>query len=214
MNNKTLLGISLTAAFAATMIFAQYAMANGDDHLEIVESAIAVSGDGTVLKASVTTEGPISQNGSDGAFGYGFLTNGTSNVLALTTHLCASDSPVQGDAKDRVCPDVVALAGLGNDPVEEHDDATFHAHVLDLKDATQDCKDATGNVSALEVDLASTVSTGNKVSPDWPVKVSGKTIMVGNVDTSDLDDSGVEAVVSFGIVPITSGSAITNLCLI
>ena len=73
----------------------------------------------------------------------------------------------------------------------------------------------TGN-SGLEVDVASSLATNGGVpgvSPDYPIKVSGKTITVGNVPVSVLNDDTVDAVASFEIVGLATGNTITNLCL-
>jgi hypothetical protein len=212
MKTKAILGISFAAAFAVTMIFAQYANAGSDGHLNIEESSVTVSGDGANLEARITVEGPISINGNDGAFGYGLLNDGTNNVLALTTHLCASDSTEQGAAKK--CDATIGLdAVISSADREDHNDAAFHAHVLDLKGVVNTSSCSTVDGSTTEVDIASS-GASNNVSPDWPVHVSGKHITVENVDTSELGDNGVEVVVSFGITPIwDNNGSITNLCL-
>ena len=164
---------------------------------------------------TITTEGPIKNNGQLGAYGYGLITDGGAgnNVLALTTHMCASDSPVQGNADDDRCPNPVGLLDFAF--TQANDGPLFHAHILDLKAATAECAAVEGS-AGLEVDVASSLATNGGVpgvSPDYPIKVSGNTITVGNVPTSVLNDDSVEAVASFEIVGLATGNTITNLCL-
>lgn len=186
-------------------------------HLSISETQVtyATDDDGTIFKGEITTEGKIPTNGEKNAFGYGFLTDGGNSVLALTTHLCASDSPYQGNAPNSKCPNPVGL--LDEDFTKTHDGAIFHPHVLDLMPYTQACKDATGLDDGLEVDVATSLATNGGlagVSPNYPVHVSGNTIRVGNVPVDVLGDpSAVPGIVSFEIVGVATGSSLTNLCL-
>lgn len=210
-NQKVIFGLVFSVAVAAAMMLSQTAIAasNTPGYLKITESSATTSGNN--LKVSVNTERPIPKDGREGAFGYGFLTNGLSNVLAVTTHLCASDSLVQGAAPASKCPNPVGISALvGN--FADHDDETFHAHVLDLKPAGTECA-STYSSADLEVDFASTVGSGNNVSPSWPTSGSGKKLVVEKINPADFDDVGVEAVVSFEILPIVSGTEITNLCI-
>jgi len=204
MFSKTILAGSLIAIFAVSM-FAQNAIATG--HLTIDEwKAKTYKKDPSKLRIELETDAPIPVDGSAGAFGYGFITNGFNNVLALTTHQCASDSLVQGSAGTN-CPVTYFLGNVN--PPEEHNDATFHAHVLDLKNPTSACDDYDA-----EVDVASTINTGNNVSPNWEVEVNNNQIEVSKVPISDLGDGTVEAAVAFIIVPVVDGNnQITNLCL-
>lgn len=192
---------------------------NGDgSHLDIDKTQVtyATDDDETIFKGEITTTGKIPTNGEANAFGYGFLTAGGDSVLALTTHLCASDSPYQGNAPNSKCPNPVGL--LDEDFTKTHDGALFHPHVLDLMSYTQACKDATGLDDGLEVDVATSLADNGGVagvSPDYPVHVYGKTIRVGNVPVDVLGDpTAVPSIVSFEIVGVATGSSLTNLCLI
>ncbi|MDH3279467.1 MAG: hypothetical protein OEM17_04780 [Nitrosopumilus sp.] len=174
------------------------------------------------IDVTFETEGDIPENGSEGAFGYGLVT-GTikgglpENVLALTTHLCASDSLEQGNAPVEDCPDgVIGLLealGFPEGTNEVHDDATFHAHILDLKPSTDAC-DVDGSLG-LEVDLQRTLQTQNNVSPDYDVDVDSESITVSDVPRGDLKSSSFKKASSlyFGITPQFEGNTITNLCL-
>jgi hypothetical protein len=232
MNTKTILGISLTAAFAVSMILAQSAIAMSENALpgyrDIAgfDSSTATVNEVDFFKATINTDNPVVHNGQKGAYGFGIFTDGSSTALALTTHMCASDTLVQGNAPDARCPNTIGLLDALFEPGLNavHDDATFHAHMLVV----------TGNLSSntagFETDCSSVPNTFAKVdlggsvayqgaaylSPDWPVKVMGKTIMVGNVpvDAFEGDPEILDAVVSFGIGPEwNQAGTITALCL-
>ncbi|MGG7054338.1 hypothetical protein [Nitrosomonas sp. ANs5] len=172
--------------------------------------------------------GPVPTEGSLGAIGYGVITGVNNdgypeNVLALTSHLCVADSLVQGPA-GHVCGDntIGLLAALFGIDDEEHNDATWHAHFLDLKPATDICLAATGSSSLdLEVDLARTLATRNNVSPDNEVIVEngnkpGPTVSVQNLNLQDFHNAAFRKAmpVSFRIVAhADDNKTVTNLCL-
>jgi len=248
MNRKTMLGISLAATFAVSMIFATNAVAAGS-HLDISQDATKyqVNSKG-VGKLLIHTEGKIPTDGSADAFGYGVVTGATAdgpeNVLALTTHKCASDHPFQSNASDEDCPDalgVLTLLTLGAILDENHDGADMHAHILDLKPATQACMDAGSPADGgLEVDIPRTLAgldlPGNPFSDDatdhpnnliagvsggYDVKVVGPNLQVRQIPSTDLFGTEAIAIVSFGIVPLDNGALtppndgnIDQLCLI
>jgi len=217
MTKKILFGVSLATLFAISVIFAQSVTAEDDkpDYLKIKDTSVTylADEDGTFLKAEIKTEGKIKETG---AYGYGLLTDGGNNVLALTTHMCASDSPYQGNAPDKKCPNPIGL--LDEDFTRDNDGKDFHAHVLDLMPYTSACKTATGLPNGFEVDVANSINTNGGVagvSPDYPVKASGETIRIGNVPTDVLGSpSTVPTIVSFEIVPVYTGSSLEHLCLI
>ena len=225
MNKKTILGISLTAAFAVSMIFTQSAFAGVpiDGFKTIDSTEVTKNNPANTVNVSFNTNGTIPTDGSEGAFGYGLIA-GTNdegqpeNVLALTTHLCVSDSFEQGDSG--VCGDTVAglLEALGfpEGSNEAHDDATFHAHVLDLKGIvdTSSCS-TVGNNIGLEVDLQRTLQSRNNVSPDYDVDVVDDEITVSDVPRKDIKSSNFKTATYayFGIVGFADGDTITNLCL-
>ncbi len=214
---RTIFAISLAAVFAFSLVVAQSADAGKKAGHLVTDTEVTIAeidGD-EFLKATITANGPIKNNGQLGAYGYGLITDGGAgnNVLALTTHMCASDSPVQGNVNDNRCPNPVGLLDFAF--TKANDGPLFHAHVLDLKAATSACAVVPGS-SGLEVDVASSLATNGGVpgvSPDYPIKVSGKTITVGNVPVSVLNDNTVDAVASFEIVGLATGNTITNLCL-
>ncbi|KEQ56122.1 hypothetical protein AAA799E16_01573 [Marine Group I thaumarchaeote SCGC AAA799-E16] len=105
MNTKAILGISFAAVFAVTMMFAPYVAAAGS-HLDI--KSVNVETDGSFANVEIKTKETIPVG--VGSFGYGVITafegGFPENVLALTTHVCAADSPVQGNV-DELGPDGV-----------------------------------------------------------------------------------------------------------
>jgi hypothetical protein len=172
MNTKTILGISLTAAFAVSMIFATDVLAAGS-HLDVQEDSKYQVNKAGVGKLIVHTEGKIPTDGSAGAFGYGVITGFVDhdndsmtdpvpeNVLALTTHKCVSDHPFQSNATDAECSSplgVLTLLTEGAIPDENHDGADMHAHILDLMTvvSTSSCTSHSG-LNGLEVDVVRTL---------------------------------------------------------
>lgn len=234
-NTKAILGISFAAVFAVAMIFAPNVSASGS-HLDITKSEYDVkAGSG---KLEIKTSGDIPTDGSAGAFGYGVITGfdsvGPANVLALTTHMCAADSPLQGP--DGNCPDgsvgvLTALTG-GDVTNEDHDGAEIHAHILDLKTATSDCSSVENSIG-LEVDLPRSLDgtpfgaqlvdfqdnnllagTGITGAGDYDIKVDDGEITVTGIPSADLAGDEALVIVSFGIHGIANDDAvITNLCL-
>jgi len=245
MNTKIILGISLAAAFVISMIASQSAIADGlPEYLQIKETKVTVvtDSDGNgILKAEIKTEDKIPKKGEAGAFGYGLATAGLFDgepVLALTTHICAADTPYQGDAKSKKCDNPVGLlqaltGGVLKDV--DHDGAKFHAHMLVLTKDTSatwaetggiaPACDDTDNTSFAQVNMTATLAynTANEsspgaldiISPDWTVKVHGDKIRVGNVPTDALPDSGVEGFAAYGIEGTDHNldGIIDNLCL-
>jgi len=110
---KTILGLSLAAVFAVSMLGSAYA----GGHLTIVDVEISKSEAGkNLLDIHITVGADIPETGS--AFGYGVVGNaGFNNVLALTSHSGILDHSSQ----------------------EDKDDGILHPHVLDLKAATDAC---------------------------------------------------------------------------
>ena len=239
INTKTILGISLIAAFAVSMIFTQNAIADPptDDHLVIDEFNFETF-EG-MAKAEIKVDTTIPRN--SGAFGYGVFTDDTvltNNVLALTSHVCAADSFVQGNipVEHKKCPfDPEGSIGVleflrdnagpqynmypAGEIDQQNDGSKIHPHILDLTGMGTPCSDAlvanslnAGDVT-VEVDAGS--SLDNDISPiAYDVKVEGKKLTVGNVPVSDLGGDTLQAVATFNIFPLHDGSSnITNLCL-
>lgn len=179
MNSKTILGISLAAIFA---ILVAIPLADAGGHLTITDSEVTVKNSST-LEAKIKVTGKIPTKGGS-LFGYGIITDltGFNNVLALTSHAGAFDHTSQSSASDPV----------------------FHAHILDLAGpGTIGDPCSTASYDAV-VNFVSSVSSGNNIDAQYPVSVGGNNIKVKNVPVSDLNDSGVEAIVAFTITGVGS----------
>lgn len=233
MNSKTILGISLAAVFAVSMIFAPNVTAAGS-HLDIKKVKLDV--DDGFAKVEIKTNGNIPVG--VGAFGYGIITafNGDGapeNVLALTSHVCAADSFNQGDTINELtaCPfspqgsigvlevlrDAFGFPFPAGEIDQANDGGLMHPHILDLTGYSDACKDATGMDEGVEVDVARTIGTFNNISPgDYDLKVGNKKISVKDIpiDAKNLMASDLLAYASFNIMPLEDGAGhITNLCL-
>jgi hypothetical protein len=118
MNDKMVLGLVVVAGFIGTIVAAP-ALAHTLESFLIIERAeVATNG---VLDATLITAGEIPTDGSEGAFGYGILTNDGDAILVATTHAGVLDS-------------------------EEQDyilDPTWHNHLVRLGDVEQ-CKEDPG----------------------------------------------------------------------
>ncbi|MGY5152364.1 MAG: hypothetical protein ACW9XA_08855 [Candidatus Nitrosopumilus sp. bin_6a] len=210
INKTVFLGVTFAALFAVMMV--SPAVADDSTHLDIEKAEVKEIADG--FKVEIKTGAEIPQDGSAGAFGYGVLTAGASNVLAVTTHKCASDSFEQGSADD--CDATVGLLRLFGGDESEHNDATFHPHILDLKvpDVGTFCAD---EGTSFEVDISGTVGTGNNVSPsNYELEVKDDKIeVIATMDESNVDPDGSSvAVASFNIIPNTDEDGlITHLCV-
>jgi len=197
--------------------FQPKALAGAPEPIEIEDASVKIKK--KFLTATIETEDNIPQDGSAGLYGIGILASGTNNVLAITSHLCASDSPLQSNAPDSICPDASAFGLLealtgGLLLNKDFDGADLHPHILDLKPADGYCATLPG--AALEVDFTSTLGSGNNVSPtDYFLKVKKDTIRInaplGGGDVTP-DGSGI-GIVSFQIGAEVTGSVITDLCV-
>src|ERR671914_1193038 len=92
MNDKIMLGLLIAAGFIGTTVAAP-ALAQALESFLIIEKA-EVSANGE-LEATLFTEGVIPTDGSEGAFGYGILTDDGNAILVSTTHAGVLDSEEQ-----------------------------------------------------------------------------------------------------------------------
>ena len=93
MNDKITLGLLVVAGFIGTIVAAPV-LATVTESFLVIESA-EVNVDDDELEAELTTEGEIPTDGSEGAFGYGILTNDGDAILVSTTHAGVLDSEEQ-----------------------------------------------------------------------------------------------------------------------
>lgn len=156
------------------------------EYLSLKKTEIEVESEGTAktLKLEIETQADIPVDGKSGAFGYAALSDAGNNVLVLVSHLPIDDSS------------------------HENPKSGFHAHILDLKEPSADCKGAN-----FEVDLEN--SAKNKAfDADYKYQVKGHEIDISDVPTADLGDAGVETVASFTLKPILDATQKpTHLCV-
>ena len=113
---KTILGLSLAAVFAVSMLGSVYAA--GHVFFDTVEVKKSEEGK-NLLDVHIKVQADIPETG---AFGYGLVGNfGFNNVLALTSHTWILDHSSQDNAADGI----------------------LHPHVLDLKAPTSACSSTT-----------------------------------------------------------------------
>ena len=173
MTKTVLLSILAATVFVLSMIMVPV---YSGGHLVIDETEAEVDDGELEAEIEVTADIPT---GGPMAFGYGIITGGFNNVLALTTHAGVLDHPSQSGASDPV----------------------FHAHVLDLAAAgtiSDPCTDEA------VVDFASSLSPLTNIGALYEVDVDDEEIEVEDVPVTDLSDATVEAFVAFIIT--TSGT--------
>jgi hypothetical protein len=115
MNDKIALGLLVVAGFIGTIITAPV-LATTIESFLIIESA-RVTVDDDELEAELTTEGEIPTDGTEGAFGYGILTNDGDAILVSTTHAGVLDSEEQNYILD----------------------PTWHNHFVTLNEGIEQC---------------------------------------------------------------------------
>jgi hypothetical protein len=120
MNDKMMLGLVVVAGFIGTIVAAP-ALAHSLEDFLIIKRAEVTTND--ELDATLITQGEIPTDGSEGAFGYGILTNDGDAILVSTTHAGVLDSEEQNYILD----------------------PTWHNHLVRLGDVEQ-CKESPGIV--------------------------------------------------------------------
>lgn len=157
----------------------------GTEFLKINSAEVEWEGRTKAVDIEIETAASIPMDGKSGAFGFGALSDGTNNVLVLTTHLPIDDSS------------------------HEQAPSGFHLHVLDLKSPGPACSGAN-----FEVDLENSKSNlGFDANYGWSIK--GNKVEVKNVPAEHLGDAGVENLVSFTIKPILDvNQTPINLCIL
>jgi hypothetical protein len=120
MNDKMMLGLVVVAGFIGTIVAAP-ALAHSLEDFLIIKRAEVTTND--ELDATLITQGEIPTDGSEGAFGYGILTNDGDAILVSTTHAGVLDSEEQNYILD----------------------PTWHNHLVRLG-AVEQCKESPGIV--------------------------------------------------------------------
>jgi hypothetical protein len=178
MNDKIMLGLLVVAGFIGTTVAAP-ALAQALESFLIIEKA-EVSANGE-LEATLTTEGVIPTDGSEGAFGYGILTEDGDAILVTTTHAGVLDSEEQNYILD----------------------ATWHNHFVTLSDDVEQCGEDQGVVditwqSPGEVEINDNIASISGVPTD---EFEGWHSITGE-DLSLTLGEDVSNVVSFRLDPV------------
>ena len=153
MKTKTILAISIAAAFMVSTMGMAYA--NG--HLTMEKAEVRVKDHPKTndlgVKFEVTTAGNIPTDGSSGMIGYGFITTGDSIVIT-TSHaqLGILDSEVQGSSSDPAWHQHYAKLGVNTDCIAGADASQLE--VLDLSFASTGVSKVDDNeVKITDIDL-------------------------------------------------------------
>lgn len=173
-----MLGLLVVAGFIGTTVAAP-ALAQALESFLIIEKA-EVSANGE-LEATLTTEGVIPTDGSEGAFGYGILTEDGDAILVTTTHAGVLDSEEQNYILD----------------------ATWHNHFVRLGDDVAECGEDQGVVditwqSPGEVEINDNIASISGVPTD---EFEGWHSITGE-DLSMTLGEDVSNVVSFRLDPV------------
>jgi hypothetical protein len=94
MNERIAFGLLIVAGFVGTTVFAAPALATVTESFLIIERAVVLA-DNDELSAILIAQGEIPTDGSEGAFGYGILTDDGDAILVSTTHAGVLDSEEQ-----------------------------------------------------------------------------------------------------------------------
>jgi hypothetical protein len=97
MNDKIMLGLLVVAGFIGTAVAAPVLATTLESFLIIEKAEVSANGE---LEARLITEGMIPTDGSEGAFGYGILTEDGDAILVATTHAGVLDSEDQRFIED------------------------------------------------------------------------------------------------------------------
>jgi hypothetical protein len=121
MNDKIMLGLLVVAGFIGTIVAAPVLAQTLESFLIIERAEVSAN---NAIDATLITEGDIPTDGSEGAFGYGILTDDGDAILVTTTHAGVLDSEEQNYILD----------------------PTWHNHFVTLGDDVEQCGEDQGVV--------------------------------------------------------------------
>jgi hypothetical protein len=178
MNDKIMLGLLVVAGFIGTTVAAPVLAQTLESFLIIERAEVSVN---NALDATLITEGDIPTDGSEGAFGYGILTNDGDAILVATTHAGVLDSEDQNYILD----------------------PTWHNHFVRLGDDVAECGEDQGVVditwqSPGQVEINENIATISDVPTD---EFEGWHSITGE-DLSMTLGEDVSDVVSFRLDPV------------
>ena len=181
MKERLALGLLVIAGFIGTL-FAAPVLATVAESFLVIESARVTVEDDDELEARLITEGLlIPTDGSEGAFGYGILTEDGDAILVATTHAGVLDSEEQNYILD----------------------PTWHNHFVRLGDDVEQCGEDQGVVditwqSPGEVEINDNIASISGVPTDefegWD-SITGKELSITLGET-------VSEVISFKLDPV------------
>src|SRR5215216_1286442 len=178
MNDKIMLGLLVVAGFIGTAVAAPVLATTLESFLIIEQAEVSANGE---LEARLITEGMIPTDGSEGAFGYGILTEDGDAILVATTHAGVLDSEEQNYILD----------------------PTWHNHFVRLGDDVEQCGEDQGVVditwqSPGEVEINDNIASISGVPTD---EFEGWDSITGEELSMTLGQD-VSNVVSFKLDPV------------
>ena len=100
--NRTMFGLVIAAGLIASALSAPVLASAVLDFFTIKSAIVSVADDRNVLRANLITHGLIPTDGSEGAFGYGVITDDGDAILVTTTHAGVLDSEDQSFILDPI----------------------------------------------------------------------------------------------------------------
>ena len=177
MDDKITLGLLIAVGFIGTTVAAPALAQAVESFLNIEKAEVAANGE---LEATLTAEGLIPTDGSQGAFGYGILTEDGDAIVVATTHAGVLDSEEQSSMED----------------------PTWHTHLVRLGDVAE-CGEDQGVIditwqSPGEVEINDNIASVSGVGTD---EFEGSNSITSEDLTMRLGED-VSNVVSFRLNPI------------
>ena len=177
MDDKITLGLLIAVGFIGTTVAAPALAQAVESFLNIEKAEVAANGE---LEATLTAEGLIPTDGSQGAFGYGILTEDGDAIVVVTTHAGVLDSEEQSSMED----------------------PTWHTHLVRLGDVAE-CGEDQGVIditwqSPGEVEINDNIASVSGVGTD---EFEGSNSITSEDLTMRLGED-VSNVVSFRLNPI------------
>jgi hypothetical protein len=177
MDDKITLGLLIAVGFIGTTVAAPALAQAVESFLNIEKAEVAANGE---LEATLTAEGLIPTDGSEGAFGYGILTEDGDAIVVATTHAGVLDSEEQRFVED----------------------PTWHTHLVRLGDVAE-CGEDQGIIditwqSPGEVEINDNIASVSGVGTD---EFEGSNSITSEDLTMRLGED-VSNVVSFRLNPI------------
>jgi hypothetical protein len=198
MTQKFLLGATVAAAFAVSIFAFPFGIVEAMGSFLDVKQTQVLTDSSEVEKAIFNTKSKIPDDGSGGAFGYGYISSaGLEAIAVTTTHKGVKDSIAQVDA---------------NDPA-------WHNHYVALQQLDDDAKCPGLEVRDISFEEPGDVDVTHKIAAmeDVPYYFAGTHSLSGNPVSFHADEN-IGAAVSFTINPVdangdTSLTDIQAVCI-